>query len=87
MEQITQIIHKDEGIKYINIIMQYEKWLTMMVLQTKTQKKSSWSSILSIKNLIAGCGKTSVLLNLKNEENEGYYSNIDKVYLYANEQK
>ena len=59
----------------------------MIVLQTKTQKKSSWSSILSIKNLGAGSGKTSVLLNLKNEENEGYYSNIDKIYLYAKTQK
>ena len=49
------LVNEKEEINCINIIKQYKKWLTLMMLQKKNKKKTyfqlaknSWSSIQSI---------------------------------------
>ena len=60
------------------------KWLISMILQTKTTKNNKkWPYIPDYPYRIliiggSGSGKTSILLNLVNEQND-----IDKIYLYA----
>ena len=84
------IIHRKEEIKWNNIIKEYEKRLTTMMLEKKPQTNiiQIWQipehpyRILLIEG--SGSGKTNALLNLiQQEDDDDDYSIIGKIYLFG----
>ena len=84
---IKDLVSEKEEIKCNNIIKQYIKCLTLMILQKNMKKHNpSFPQILDHPYRIliigrSGTGKTSSLFNVINNEPD-----IDKIYLYANDE-